>query len=335
MFPENPRFYWVVKILGQNLLLEGPNKMDILGCYKYAANLEVENVAIAVHCAMDTELDDHILFWNPNRVSKSFGNVKPAELYHVGLIPGVANLTYVNANKRNFSFVQLYSRFFAGCHRDANNMFMTNGVAKSLYNRYLTKMSNAKPAKFNLKDKFLNDIDGKMTVMLNGLRDCCAVTTAARIECVWSKSFTQVDDADIRRVILNAFADFETCLNDNENPFFRNDMLVDFPCQQIAERIVPWITVFGNTVTDLTSKFKLFLVSEKRLNNHKLIPNANIAGAVLAVEQETQLWTMDPQKIIPIEKFGSTQVAEFLLHYLIKGKPHKSYPNGLGNANNA
>lgn len=54
------------------------------------------------------------------------------------------------------------------------------------------------------------------------------------------------------------------------------------------------------------------------------------SDAVQDVESVTQLWAMDPAKIIPRQTFCCVQVAEFLLHYLLKGKPHKSYPSALG-----
>lgn len=255
IFPPTPRFYWIAKVLGQNLLLQENREKSILGSYKYAINVNLSNrYSVAVHSAMDAELENNILFWIPNRVSKSFGNVKPADLYFVGLIPGLANLTYSDAKVQKFSNVQYYSKLFAGCHRDTNNIFMSNGVAKGLYNRYVNKVSGLKQSKLRLKDKFVNDTTGKLPELFDGLRKSCTVATPARVEAVWSQDFDQQPTLDIRSCILEAFVDFKSCINQTDCPFFQDSMLADLSCQEMSERLQPWIQVFENTIIDLSSK---------------------------------------------------------------------------------
>lgn len=53
--------------------------------------------------------------------------------------------------------------------------------------------------------------------------------------------------------------------------------------------------------------------------------------AVQEIESEENLWLMNPTKIIPVVSFCCCQVAEFILHLLLRGKPHKSYPWHLQN----
>lgn len=53
------------------------------------------------------------------------------------------------------------------------------------------------------------------------------------------------------------------------------------------------------------------------------------AESVQLVEMEETLWSIKANLVIPVEKFSCGQVAEFLLHMMIKGKSDKSYPSDL------
>lgn len=257
VFPKKPSFFWVAKVLGQNLEYDEAERKETLGAYKFAVNLNVsQRFAVAIHCAIDVELKDNMLFWNPIAVAKNHKNLKPAVLFHVGLLPGLANLTYANVERDKFSYVQYYSRVFAGCHRDSYNIFMYNGVAKSLYNRYCRKMGNMKKVKPSLRDMFIDDIDGKLATLFNGLRECCSLTTPARYEAVWTMPSNFSGFNDITDIIVAAFKDLDVDCRES-HPMFHPTMLVNMPTSDFASRLVPWINVFESTIRSLSGNKSL------------------------------------------------------------------------------
>lgn len=226
-----------------------------MGVYDFIIDLNInKKYGVAVHCALDSELESNVLFFNPNQVAKSHNNLKPADLYFVGLIPGIANMTYANINREHFSYAQYYTKFWSGCHRDSKNIFMTNGVARDLYQRYVTKLGTSKPGKLRPRDKFINDEDRKLTKLFEGLRACCGVTTPARVEVVWSILIENDSTQKIDQVIGKAFTEFRKVLRQEKNPLFCSRMLVAIPCQNLSERLLHWLDVIEKSVASISSK---------------------------------------------------------------------------------
>lgn len=54
-----------------------------------------------------------------------------------------------------------------------------------------------------------------------------------------------------------------------------------------------------------------------------------VLESVQLLEKEETLWSIDASLVIPRERFLCVQVAELLMHLIIKGRPHKSYPSCL------
>lgn len=267
IFPKSPKFYWTAKLLGQNLYFDEDQKEKILGAYEFAVDLDIKHrYAVSIHCATDTELKDNILFWNPNAVAKSFGNAQPAVLYHVALLPGLANMTYADVNRSNFSYVQYYSRLWSGCHRDNKNVFLYNGVTRSLYNRYCRKLGNMKCVKPSPKDIFIDDSNGQFTTLFDGLKECCNLTNPARVEAVW----TMPEDFNVQNgitdVICAAFQEFRLAANDQANPFYAPTMLVNITNANFSSRVVPWINAVQSTMKGLTG---IILYIRKTFENER------------------------------------------------------------------
>jgi hypothetical protein len=238
-FPINPQFYWCVKQLGQNW--EYNRITPIQNLVKLSGNY-----TLAIHCAYDQQVENHISWWKPQTVNQSWTTpTENRKTYRVGMIPGLGNTTFQLPEDHSCSHVQYYTKFASQSHKDHHQFFITPYIANTLAEKYSNHLHGIKPQNETAKYRLL-----KRSVPLNYMRRLTTAaesSCAARVEFVYYSSNEENIDQGIRR----AFEYTNNLYQDH----FNSNMIHAMPTEKFASRLRRWTPIFTNTLTNLKGKY--------------------------------------------------------------------------------